>query len=514
MDTALPNEINALRELVSTLQSTLTEVKSLAQNLQSENQLLRQKLEYFIKRYFGGSKNESLDPKQLELLLAGLEGLIAPAAAPATVAPVRSQKAAHAVRQPLPAHLETERVVLEPQEVVQQPQGWRKLGEEITEELDWKPAQFIKRLYIRPKYANADRIVIAPLPARLIEKGLPGAGLLTHVIVSKYEDHLPLYRQAQIYRQRHRVELSRQTLCGWVEAAAEWLSPIYREMKAALQARDYLQVDETPIRYLDPDVKGKSQQGWLWTYSHPRDDVVFDWNVSRSREGPREFLKPFKGKLQTDGYGVYESLERERNGDLILIGCWAHVRRGFHEALGEGRTAAWIVGQIGLLYGVEKQLRQSRLGGTGPDLRSAVRTWQSRPILTRLRRAMELVRRRVLPQSLLGQAIDYALGRWDALTRYADDGRLEMDNNLCENAIRPTAIGKKNFLFIGHPDAGQRSAVIYSVLGSCRRHGINPAQYLQDVFERLPTAKTSDVKSLTPAAWAKARTKRPQQARS
>jgi transposase len=173
----------------------------------------------------------------------------------------------------LPAHLETERVVLEPEEVKQQPAGWRKLGEEVTEELDWKPAKFIKRLYIRPKYANPERIVIAPLPARLIEKGLPGAGWLTQVIVAKYEDHLPLYRQAKIYEQRHGVKLSRQTLCGWVAAAADWLSPIYREMKAGLLAGSYLQADETPIRYLDPDVKGKSQQSWLWTYHRPRGDV-------------------------------------------------------------------------------------------------------------------------------------------------------------------------------------------------------------------------------------------------
>jgi transposase len=420
--------------------------------------------------------------------------------------PVRSlTTAAPPARAPLPAHLETERVVIEPEEVQQQPEGWRKLGEEITEELDWKPAQFVKRLYLRPKYANADRIVIAPLPARLIEKGLPGAGLLPQVIVSKYGDHLPLYRQEKIYRERHGVNLTRQTLCGWVEAAADWLSPIYREMKTALLAQDYLQADETPIRYLDPDVKGKSQQGWLWTYTRPRGDVVFEWKVSRSREGPREFLKSFRGRLQTDGYGVYESLARERNGDLILVGCWAHVRRGFHEALNEGRAAAWLVRQIGLLYAVEKQLRESPRGGSGPPLRAAVRAWQSRPILERLRRAMEGVRRRVLPQSLLGQAIDYTLSRWGTLIRYVEDGPLEIDNNLCENAIRPTAVGKKNFLFIGHPEAGQRSAVIYSVLGSCRRHGINPDEYLRDLFERLPKAKTSDLKSLTPAAWAKAK---------
>ncbi len=512
MDATLSNDLSALRELVSALRGTLDTVKQeyeqrLSQ-LAAENKLLRQKLELFLKRYFGGTKNEGLDAQQLELLLAGLEALVTPTPVAEKKPVVRSTAAVRPVRQPLPAHLETERVVLEPAEVQQQPEGWRKLGEEVTEELDWKPAKFIKRLFIRPKYANAERIVIAPLPARLIEKGLPGAGLLTQVIVAKYEDHLPLYRQEKIYQQRHGVNLSRQTMCGWVDVAADWLSPIYREMKTGLLAGNYLQADETPIRYLDPDVKGKSQKGWLWTYSHPQSDVVFEWQVSRSREGPREFLKSFRGKLQTDGYGVYESLAGERGDELILIGCWAHVRRGFYEALSEGRAAAWIVGQIGLLYAVEKSLREQQ---AGPNLREAVRAWQSRPILARLRRVLEVVRRRVLPKSLLGQAVDYALTRWEALTRYVDDGRLEIDNNLCENAIRPTAIGKKNFLFIGHPEAGQRSAVIYSVLGSCRRHGVNPAEYLQEVFERLPKAKTSEVKSLTPAAWAKAKRSAAQQ---
>ena len=501
MDAALPNEINALHELVSTLQTGLQTAKSLADSLQIENHLLRQKLEYFIKRYFGGTKNEGLDPKQLELLLAGLEALVTPAPVVPSKTPARAPDATRPVRQALPAHLETERVVLEPEEVQQQPAGWRKLGEEVTEELDWKPAKFIKRLYIRPKYANAERIVIAPLPARLIEKGLPGAALMAQVMISKYEDHQPLYRQEKIY-ERCGVKLARQTMGGWVAVAADWLSPIYREMKTSLVGGNYLQADETPIRYLDPDVKGKSQQGWLWTYRHPHGNVVFEWNVSRSREGPREFLKEFKGKLQTDGYGAYESLARERNGELILIGCWAHARRGFVEALPEGRAAAWVVGQIGQLYAVEKTLREHQ---AGPNDRAAVRVWQSRPVLARLRRAMEVIRRRVLPKSLLGQAIDYTLSRWEALGRYVDDGHVEIDNNRVENAIRPTALGKKNFLFIGHPEAGQRSAIIYSILGSCRRLAINPAEYLQDLFERLPKAKTSEIKSLTPAAWLKAK---------
>ena len=229
--------------------------------------------------------------------------------------------------------------------------------------------------------------------------------------------------------------------------------------------------------------------------------MLFEWRVSRSREGPEKFLKSFRGKLQTDGYSVYESLAKAR-GDLTLIGCWAHCRRAFHEALAETKLAAWFVGQIGQLYAVEKKLREQKAGS---QLRAAMRVWQSRPVLARLRRAMKLVRRRTLPQGLLGQAIDYALKRWDALTRFVEDGVLEIDNNLIENAIRPSALGKKNWLFIGHPEAGERSAVIYTLLGSCRRHGINPFDYLKDMFTRLPAAKITQINDFTPAAWAKAK---------
>lgn len=249
-------------------------------------------------------------------------------------------------------------------------------------------------------------------------------------------------------------------------------------------------------------MKGKSQQGYLWAYSRPKGDVLFEWRVSRSREGPEEFLKNFKGRLQTDGYYVYESLAKERKGDLTLVACLAHCRRGFHEALAETKLAAWFVSQIGQLYSVEKLLREKK---AGPRLRAAMRNWQSRPVLERLRRAMESVRRRTLPQGLLGKAIDYALKRWEALTHFVNDGVLEIDSNLIENAIRPSVLGKKNFLFFGHPEAGERSAVIYTLLGSCRRHGVNPNEYLKELFTYLPAALITEIKSFTPAAWAKAK---------
>jgi transposase len=310
-------------------------------------------------------------------------------------------------------------------------------------------------------------------------------------------------RQEKMFREQFGVEISRKTMGCWVEQAAELLKPVYRAIREDLLQGNYLQADETPIRYLDPDVKGKSQQGYLWAYSRPGGDVLFEWRVSRSREGPKEFLKDFQGKLQTDGYSVYESLAKER-GDLTLVACWAHCRRGFHEALAESKLAAWYIRQIGQLYAVEKRLRETK---AGPRLRAAMRTWQSRPVLERLHRAMELVRQRTLPQGLLGQAIDYALKRWEALTRFVADGVLEIDNNLIENSIRPSALGKRNWLFIGHPEAGERSAVVYSLLGNCRRHGINPFDYLKDLFARLPAAKITEIQQFTPQAWAQAREK-------
>lgn len=194
--------------------------------------------------------------------------------------------------------------------------------------------------------------------------------------------------------------------------------------------------------------------------------MLFEWRLSRSREGAEELPKDFKSKLQTDGYYACESLAKERKGELTVDACWAHCRRGFHEALAESKLAAWFVHQIGLLYAVERRLPEKK---AGPRLRATMRNWQSRPVLERLRRAMEFVRRRTLLQGLLGQAIDYALKRWDALNRFVDDGVLAIDTNLIENSIRPSVLGKKNWLFVGHPEAGERSAVIYTLLGSCRR---------------------------------------------
>jgi transposase len=500
----LLKKFEELSARVLAMEAEQTRLREENVGLKAENRLLRQKLDHYIRHYFGGQRNESLDKAQLELLLAGLSKVVAlPAPKPQSAQAPRPGNS-HPVRRSLAEDkLETRELVIEPEEVKAQPDGWRKISEERTTQLDWVAPKIIKLVMIRPRYVKEERFALAPLPPQPIEQGMASPGLLAQIIVSKYEFHQPLFRQEKMFTQQFGVDLSRKTMGNWVEQVAELVKPVYRAIRENLRSGNYLQADETPIRYLDPDVKGKSQQGYLWTYSRPGGDVLFEWRTSRSREGPEEFLKEFRGKLQTDGYSVYESLARRRS-ELMLIGCWAHARRGFHEALGESKLAAWFVRQIGLLYAVEKKLRRAGRGGNGPQLRAALRAWQSRPVLNRLHRAMQLVRGRTLPQGLLGQAIDYALGRWDALTRYVEDGALEIDNNLVENAIRPSALGKKNWLFIGHPTAGERSAVIYTLLGSCRRHGINPFEYLKDLFTRLPAAKIADIQQFTPAVWAKA----------
>jgi len=343
------------------------------------------------------------------------------------------------------------------------------------------------------------------LPERLLDRSLPAPGLLAHIVVGKYCDHLPLYRQEQIYRQRHGVHLPRQSLTRWVELASDWLKPIYEQIRTGVMGGGYVQVDETPVDYLEPG-NGKTRQGYLWTCSRPGGDVFYRWETSRAAVCLDNLIPvDFNGTVQCDGYSAYRAFANTRSGAIELAGCWAHVRRKFHEALEQSpKTAGWVMRQIQHLYRVEARLREQR---AGPKLREAVRAHESRPIIQRLERAFIRLKSsgRFLPQSLLGVATDYALGQWQTLDVYLEDGRVEIDNNLVENAIRPTAIGKKNWLFMGDADAGERGAIIYTVIESCRRQGIDPYAYLKDVLTRLPRMTNWQVPEITPAAWAKAR---------
>jgi hypothetical protein len=333
---------------------------------------------------------------------------------------------------------------------------------------------------------------------------LPAPGLLAQILVGKYCDHLPLYRQEQIFLQRHRVDLSRQTLARWMELAADWLKPIYEQIRTGVLAGGYVQVDETPIEYLEPG-NGKTKQGYFWTFHRPGGESFFDWQTSRAAACLESIIPPsFAGILQCDAYSAYKSFANGRGRAIELAGCWAHVRRKFYEAQEQSpKVSDWLLRQIQNLYQVEANLREYR---AGPKLRQALRASRSLIIVERLKRAMVRLKSsgRYLPQSLLGQAIDYALSQWPSLEVFLKDGRIEIDNNLVENAIRPTALGKKNWLFIGDADAGQRSAIIYTVIENCRRRSLDPFTYLRDVLTRLPNMTNHQIPEITPQAWAKA----------
>ena len=501
MNTApLHAELSALRELVVSLKATL-------ELSRQENTLLRQKIDALVRRVFGSS-SEQVDRKQLELLLQ-----LTASATPAEPMPVAAKQEvkvqSRKARAPrLPEHLPVVEEVIEPEPVKQQPDQWRCIGQEVSEQLDFEPARFLRRRIIRKKYVSRMDVdlapVIAPLPERLLDRSLPAPGLLAHILVSKYCDHLPLYRQEQIYAQRHQVQLPRQTLARWVELAADWLKPIYEQIRTGVMAGGYVQVDETPIDYLEPG-NGKTRQGYLWTGSRPQADVFFHWETSRATACLDNVIPAtFTGTIQCDGYAAYRAFANGRGQTITLAGCWAHVRRKFYEARESSpRLAGWLLNQIQQLYRIEARLREHR---AGPSLRAAVRVSESRSVIKRIERALIKLKAggRQLPQSQLGIAIDYTLGQWRTLEIYLSDGRVEIDNNLVENAIRPTAIGKKNWLFIGEADAGQRSAIVFTLIECCRRRGLNPFAYLRDVLSRLPNMTTRQIPEVTPEAWAKA----------
>jgi len=405
-------------------------------------------------------------------------------------------------RQPTAQVLETTTQRIEPEEKVCPHCGKPKceIGCERSERFEYIPAKLIRHEIVRPKLAcpcGQGAVSIAPLPAQVIEQGQAGPGLVAQVILSKYDDHCPLYRQQQHF-ERLGVNFARQTLCDWVEKGAQWLEPIVREMKRELLQAKYLQVDETPVRVMDPEVKGRCAQGYLWVAGQPQGDVIFEFHPGRGKEYAQHLLGHFKGYLQRDGYGVYGALARQEPG-LIPVGCWSHVRRKFIEALEEcSEPTTQIVNEIRKLYLVERHARDHNLEF---EARLKLRQEVSAPILSALKPRLESIRPTCLPQSPLGKAIKYALAEWEPLKRYLQDGRLEIDNNLTENAIRPSAVGKKNWLFIGHPEAGWRSAVIYSVIVSCRRRGIEPWEYVRDVLTRLPAMKQSELPTLLPRSW-------------
>jgi transposase len=426
---------NELSRQLEQCQQALTEARR-------ENALLRQKMDLLVKRLFGSS-SEPFHPAQLEML--GLP----PGSSPVAVAvvpppPERGPSSRRERGARLPENLPVVEEVIDPEPVKAQPDQWRCIGQEVSEQLDYEPGRFLRRRLVRRKYVHQtdpDRApLLAPLPERLLDRSLPAPGLLAHILVGKYCDHLPLYRQEQIYAQRHGVNLPRQSLARWVELASQWLKPIYEQIRTGVMGGGYVQVDETPVDYLEPG-NGKTKQGYLWTCSRPGGDVFYRWETSRAAACLDNVIPvAFTGTVQCDGYSAYRSFANGRNGTIALAGCWAHVRRKFHEALEQSpKTAGWIMRQIQHLYRVEARLREQR---AGPRLREAVRAHQSKPLVERIERALLRLKSsgRHLPQSLFGIAMDYALGQWQTLDVYLDDGRVEIDNNICHAARGMTQI--------------------------------------------------------------------------
>jgi transposase len=515
-----PQEAARLTQENAALRQENQRIAQESLRLAQENKLLREKVDLLVRRIFGKS-SEAMDSAQLMLMLQGeVDSAKKPAAScdPGGLEAelekgrqeLKSKKPARSERKPrIPEHLPVgEEIIVDPEEVKTDPAAWRHIGEEVTEQIDFTPPKFSKRRIIRRKYIKRDEAHKAPVIAKLdtlAERSIAAPGLLAQIIVSKYCDHLPLYRQEQIYAKRFGIELPRQSLARWIGLAAHWLRPIYECIHTGVMAGGYVQTDETKISYLEPG-NGQTKSGYFWTLKAPGGDAVFHWRTSRSAAALADIIPAdFSGTLGCDGYSVYQSHAEHSGGKVRLAACWAHVRRKFDEAKeASPQHAALILLHIQKLYRIEKHLRERKASA---KLRMIERQNHSRLIIERIGLQLRSWKKRQahLPQSHMGKAIDYTLTLWNHLQEYLKDGRIEIDNNLVENAIRPTAIGKKNWLFIGEAEAGERSAILFTLIEACRRRSIDPWDYLRDVLTQLPSMKMSQIEQLLPEAWDKAR---------
>ena len=455
-----------------------------------------------------GPKSEALNDAQLALL--DLEPSVTTGEVAAEGAGVLPEKAPSTRRHPgrteLPAHLPRigKIIVCTPAQCLctQCGQERRVIGYDECEELDRKPLEYFVSVIRREKRAcprcEEAGVATAPVPLKIIEKGKASDRIVVDVLVGKYADHLPLYRQEAIFERDCGVRFSRQTLCGWVMQAGGFLEAVSRAMRADLLGGTYIQADETPVGVQGPGTQGHNHSGYLWEYSRPGGTVVFDFRMNRKRAGPVAFLGSFAGVLQSDGYVAYRNLG---GPGLVFAGCWAHARRGFADTLKTCRgdpAATEMLGLIARLYAVESRARAQ---GASAEERLAMRQAHSVPLLAVIKDRLVALRQAALPAGGVGKACDYALGQWERLTVYAGNGEVEIDNNWCENAIRPLALGRRNWLSIGSEEAGPRVAAIASVFETCRRLGINVREYLLSVLPRLPTWPAARVGELTPAAW-------------
>jgi transposase len=490
---ALPDDLDTAHRQIREQAETLRQQGQLIARLQHQlERLLRQ-------RY--GKKGEKVDPDQLMLFaqdaLTRAEPMAPAAGSPA---PAQSKSGGHG-RKPLPAALPRTRVVhdVAPEDRACPECGAerRKIGEEAREQLEYVPASLVVLEHIRPKYACAScaaHVAIAPRLPEPIERGLPGTGLLAHVVTSKFADHLPLYRQEGIFT-RNGVELSRSTMCDWMAACAGLLEPIVGAMARRVLSSKAIGTDDTPVPVQDHAGKG-TKTGRLWAYLGDRDNpfVVYDYTPDRSHDGPERFLEGYRsGYLQSDAYAGYDGLHAR---GLIEVGCWAHARRKFHEArTSDPERSHAAIAWIGRLYAVEREARDE---GWDDARLMAARAERSGPLLESFRSWLEGEAKKALPKSPVGEAIAYARSNWVALSRYLEAPYLSIDNNAVENAIRPIALGRRNWLHLGSDRGGRTAATLLSLVQSCKNLGNEPFAYLRDVLDRVSTHPASRIDDLLP----------------
>jgi transposase len=517
----MSTEAAELPQDVATLQAMVTEQSSTIASLTAKLAKLEHYLEQLVRARYG-PRSEGLDPHQLTLFdtTAAEEKKASPPhpeGTPSTIR-VKEHKRRGGGRQELPEDLERKVVEHDLSSAEKACPGCgherERIGCEESEQLEYEPAKLFVLLHRRWKYACRhcqEHVATAPPAERPIEKGLPGPGLLSAVVVGKYGDHLPMYRLEDVFL-RSGVELARSTLCRWALQTAELLQPLYDRMVQEVLASRVIHTDDTPMPVLDRE-REHTRTARLWTYigdwRHPW--TVYDYTTSRKRDGPQQFLNGYAGYLQADAYGGYDGIYAAGSVQQVL--CWAHARRKFYEARTvQPEEAHAALAFIARLYAVERAAAELRYPiGPASDLVQVTRKWhrerrrmrqqESLVILREFRQWLEQAERRVLPKSPVGQAIGYVLPRWEGLTRYCEDGILAIDNNLSERMIRPCAIGRKNYLFFGSDEGGRAAAVLYSIMASAKANQVEPFVYVRDLVDQFAKSSPPDLTRLLPGAW-------------
>ena len=493
-------QVNGLisEEAYQLLQKKNIELSESVSSLTAELLYYKQELAQ-LKRMIFGSKSErhiGNGPSQLSLGLDVEEAKL-PERETEQITYTRNKsdnKKGSAIRLALPSHLHREEHIIEPEEDIT---GAKKIGEVVTEILEYTPGKFFVERYVRPKYvfSKEDKIVIGELPSFPIPRGNAGAGLLSHLLISKFVDHLPFYRQVQQFK-RQDIDIAESTISGWFTASCRLLEPLYERLVTRIRGSSYLMADETPIPVQTKDKPGSTHKGYHWVYYSPLEKLVcFDYRKGRGRDGPEKFLETFRGMLQTDGYVAYDIYEKKDG--ITLFGCMAHARRKFEKAKDNDlERAEYVLERMQQLYLTEREAREK---GLSFEQRKELRVKQSLPVLKELEKWMKEQLPDILPKSSIGQAITYTLGLWNRLTRYIDNGQVEIDNNLIENSIRPVALGRKNYMFAGSHEAAQQAAMIYSFLGTCKINNVEPFGWMKDALQRIPDHSIQKLDELLPA---------------